>query len=167
MMINNSFKALISTFICFVITYISFFNLSSYILTNRNNFSFVITKALEIIDASTMVKIQIFASVLTAIAGIALCVMIINYLYPELRVESLSHIRKLSLIMWIVLLIVDILILLYSLAFLIGIIFFGVIILFTAAISGGNGRGGPVHVRGHYRKGSYVRSHTRRTPHHF
>lgn len=170
-MINTILKAIIGSFICFVFTYLSFNSLSPFMLSNRNDIRSILTKTLDIFEASSLIKLQIISSVLAAIASIVLCAMIISYLFTQFEEETLSHIRKFTLIMWIVLLVIDILLLLYSLAFLVIIIIFSIILVFAllgAATSGGSSRGGgPVHVRSHPRKGTFVRSYTRRRPRRF
>lgn len=170
-MIDNNLKALIASFTCFVFTFLSLTNLSPFILTKSNNLSSVLTKVFEISDANVVVKLKLFACILASMASIILCVVIITYLYSLFNEESISHIWKFAIIMWIILLIVDILILLYSLACFVIIIILFLLILMAfagATLSGSRGGGGgPVHVKSHYRKGSYVSGHTRRKPRHF
>lgn len=168
-MIDNNLKALIASFTCFVFTFLSLTNLSPFILTKSNNFYSVLTKVFEIFDADVIVKWKLFTCILASMASILLCVMIITYLYSPFNEESISHIRKFVIIMWIFLLIVDILISLYTLAcfVMIIILFLFILMALAGATISGSGGGGPVHVKGHYRKGSYVSGHTRRKPRHF
>ena len=170
-MIDNNLKAIICSILCFFVTYLGYSNLSPYIITKENNLSKIINNLLSTMDASTVEKLQVLGYVLFSIAGLILCVMIISYLLSLLRDSSkpLSQISKFSIVMWIVLLAIDILLLIHTLASVVIIIILcliALLVIASAAISGGGG-GGPVHVRGHSRKGSYVRSYTRRRPRSF
>lgn len=183
-MINSYFKSLLGSVISFVIAYLCYSRLSPYMLSTRNDLSSILKTALEVIDASLIYKAQILLTILSAVAAIALCCCIIIYLGNELSNKSLTHIKRLLIIVWITLLIMNIVFLIYSLfSLVIIIILFIITVLILGAItvgamSGSPGirgsqnyisseRGGPVHVRGHYRNGSYVRSHTRKRPRHF
>ncbi|MED4351103.1 hypothetical protein P9265_02005 [Schinkia azotoformans] len=61
---------------------------------------------------------------------------------------------------------INILISLYLLLFLIFLLLIIMFFLYGLyfLITNDSNKGGPIHVRGHFRKGSYVRSHTRKRP---
>lgn len=75
-----------------------------------------------------------------------------------------STLLKILLISWITSLVINTLLLAYHLIFIIIAIIVVILFILGIALGAGQGKGGPVNVRGHYRKGSWVRSHTRRNP---
>lgn len=166
-MINDVFKASASTMISFLFTYGSLKNLWSYSLKNNNDTISTFWKASDIINANPQEKMVFLLSIFAALISITLCILTIKYLVSQFRDES-SSLVIIGFIIWITLLVLDILVSLYTLLFLVIIITFGLILLLASAGAAVNGTGGgSVHVRGHYRNGSYVRSHTRRRPKHF
>ena len=140
--------------------------LSPYAIKSIDGFSITISNFLNIIMNNRLELFKIIIGITTSILNIVISIICIKSIFSFESEESQIDIMLLKILLTL-LFIQNCLILIFSVYLLIFILLFIFIILliiplFTFILS--NGGGGPVHVRGHYRNGTYVRSHTRRRP---
>jgi len=167
---RNIVPALLGTIFCFISTISSIQYLAPYSITEFNKFGFILLKAWGVLTSGSPERYWLISSLLLAIIGAVVSLLIIlhliNYLSDECNSDSLG--LKILLAVWIILLGANILLSVYYLLFIILLIIaFGILLFIIATGPNNYGGGGPVYVKGHTRKGSYVRSHYRRRPRRF
>lgn len=109
-------------------------------------------------------KSVLINSVVLILSVILSTIMVIN-LISIINEKILELFPRILVILLIVLLFFNIIVSLYYILFMILVIAVFIAIVFLLSIS--SGKGGSVYVKGHYRNGSYVRSHTRKSPRRF
>jgi len=167
---RNLVPALLGTIFCFISTISSIQYLAPYSITEFNKFGYTLFKAWGVLTSGSPERYWLISSLLLAITGAVVSLLIIldliNCLSNECNSDSLG--LKILLAVWIILLGANVLLLVYYLLFIILVIIAFGILLLIIATEPNNYRGfGPVYVRGHPRKGTYVRSHYRRRPRRF
>lgn len=149
-----------------IFTFIGFKFLSPFTFKSFNEVEVVLQSALDSFTKGNQESYMLIAALILTTLGLFMAIFTISQLFnPELEYFVSD---KLPVGIIASLLVVDSLISFYLLLFAIIILIFVALLLiflfiFLNSITFNNG-GGSVNVRGHYRKGSYVSSHTRRRP---
>gem|GEM_PF-3168961 len=144
--------------ISIIFTLISKKGLFPYTLRASGNMEQMITKTFHILTNETSESWRVLLFSFSAICSIVISIVIICYFVKSFNTYcSESILMKIIIPLWITVLIFNCLFALYYIMFLIIFLLALAILIFIVFTSdGGKSNGGPIHVRGHYRKGSML-----------
>lgn len=165
---KNIFILLAVTFLSFSLTLININYLSPFTITNIDEAFSILAKMWKILHTNSSEKYWLIGYVLSAIISSGSSIIIILKLRDILGTEDYKHSRvvKSIFIFWLLLLSINVVLSFYYLLFVfLGLLVATIMILVILGVAAGHGKdSGSVHVRGHYRRGAYVRSHYRSRP---
>jgi len=129
----------------------------------------MLTKTFDVLikESSESGRVLLFS--FSAICSIVISIVIIHFFIESFNEYcSESIVMKIIIPLWITVLAFNCLVALYYILFLmIFLLALAALIFIVFTSYDGQSKDGPIHVRGHYRKGAYVRSHSRRRPNKF
>jgi hypothetical protein len=169
----NFFPLTIISIFSFILTFIGVKYLYPFLNTNLNDIGVVLSNSFNVIASGTPETFKLIFAVLVTLFGLFLSVIVIyNWFSIFTNIPSSLILQKSAIALFILLLFLNVLISIYVLLFivLLIIVFTAFIYFLFSALTTGSSystRGGSVQVKGHYRKGSYVKSHTRKRPRNF
>lgn len=165
---KNIYILLAMTILSFSLTLININYLSPFAITNTDEAFSILARTWKILNTDSSEKYWLIGYVLSAIISSGSSIIIILKLRDIGKTEVPEHSRvvKSIFIFWLGLLSINILLSFYYLLFVfLGLLIAIMMILLILGVAAGQGKGGgSVHVRGHYRRGAYVRSHCRSRP---
>jgi hypothetical protein len=164
-----NFYLLITLSVCSLISsFIGIKFLSPYFITNLDNIGIVLSNVIMALSSGTSDSFKLIGVIAITIFGLILSSLVIMNLF-DLFSETPSDLllQKTGIAFFILLLFLNILTSLYTLIFLVLLVIAIIAVVFLLSFvlnDSYSSRAGSVRVRGHYRRGSFVRSHTRRRP---
>lgn len=165
---KNQLILIAITILSLSLTLVNIFYLSSFTITNIDEAFSVLAKTWRILHTDNTEKYWLIGYVLSAIISCGASVICIFKIRDIGGNENQQHsyVIKITYIFWLLLLSINTILSFYYLLFVfLGLLIVTMMILAILGVAASQGKGGgSVHVRGHYRRGSYVCSHYRRRP---
>jgi len=160
----NKFSILYVSLISLLCTIVGIKFLSIFSIKDIDQIESIITNAFNILTSGTTYSFLLIGSIFITIFGLIFSTIVMVSSF-DLFEETLSTLDKTSICFLITFLLMNIIISLYLLLFVILLLLILIFIFYGIyTVATNNSSGGPVHVKGHYRKGGFVRSHTRKRP---
>lgn len=161
----NLLIAILGSLISGIFTLLSKKVLFSYTIVKLGSLKNLLINTFDLLTKESPGRGRILLFSFAAICSIAISIAIIYFLIMSFNeFYSESTIMRIIIPLWVLALIFNCLVAIYYIMFFI-IFLLALVLLFVALASyAGKSGGGPVHVRGHFRNGSYVRSYNRRRP---
>lgn len=165
----NILIVIVLTFLSVAFTLAGMKHLAPYTINKWSSIGDVTPNIINIMGSGGPILHKLYFFTFLTIAGIIISFITLKIIYNlHDEIEDTLLFFKIVTYTCVPLLIIDILISFYLLIYLLIILLTVFILLYiifnNLTHTGGNG--GSVKVRGHYRQGTYVRSHTRKKPKH-
>lgn len=160
------FKKLIMILIGSIVSFFCTFKftkpLTTFTIKSFNNIDDTLLTIFDIITTSTPQQKVLLTNSIVIIFSLILSIILILNLVSIFNKDIQGPVSSTLIIIWSILLVANIAVSIYYILSIILLIALLLAIIFLFSTS--SSKGGSVHVKGHYRNGSYVRSHTRRRP---